>query len=240
MSEQSNWGADQPQGPGWWQAADGKWYPPQGQAAPPPPPAYAAAPAYAPAPSGGIEVSFNGPLEVQNWRALLNGILAIPHFIVLWVYGIGASVFGVIAFFQVLFTEQVSPSTHEFLVKYYRYSWRVQTFALFMRNDSPKYGLVGTEYDPGDDAARLSIPRPQRLNRWGPLYKWILAIPAEFVLFFYFFGVFFYWVVAWFTVLFTGKWPQAGREFVVKAWRQSIRINAYLLLTDEKPPITPE
>lgn len=30
--------SDTPQGPGWWQASDGKWYPPQAGAAAPPPP----------------------------------------------------------------------------------------------------------------------------------------------------------------------------------------------------------
>jgi hypothetical protein len=33
-----SFGADGPQGPGWWQASDGKWYAPQGAPAPPPPP----------------------------------------------------------------------------------------------------------------------------------------------------------------------------------------------------------
>jgi len=32
--------SDQAQGPGWYQAADGKWYPPQQQQYPPPPPGY--------------------------------------------------------------------------------------------------------------------------------------------------------------------------------------------------------
>src|SRR5688500_18582318 len=30
--------SDTPQGPGWWQASDGKFYPPQPQTQPPPPP----------------------------------------------------------------------------------------------------------------------------------------------------------------------------------------------------------
>ena len=49
-------GADSSQGPGWWQASDGKWYPPeQTPAAPPPvpaPPTTPAAPGPAPAAPG--------------------------------------------------------------------------------------------------------------------------------------------------------------------------------------------
>jgi hypothetical protein len=36
--------SDAPQGPGWWQASDGKWYPPQPQAQPVAPPANSVAP----------------------------------------------------------------------------------------------------------------------------------------------------------------------------------------------------
>ena len=49
--------SDQSQGPGWWQASDGKWYPPQSQPPPTGPPAagpYAVyAPTYAPSPTNG-------------------------------------------------------------------------------------------------------------------------------------------------------------------------------------------
>jgi hypothetical protein len=202
--------------------------------APPPPPQQASQ-----GPSG-FEVSFSGPLEVENWRALFNGILAIGHFFMLLIYGIGLWVFMTIAWFQVLFTEQISESTHQFIVKYYRYAWRVTTFAYFMRNDSPKYGLVGTEYDPGDDPARLSIPRAQHLTRWGPLYKWILVIPQAIVLWFYSIGAMFYLFLGFFQVLFGGKWSPEGRDFIIKVYRQSIRVNSYMLLTDEKPPMSPE
>ena len=47
--------SDTAQGPGWWQASDGKWYPPEqapGYAAPPPPPG-AGAPAFGPPPGYG-------------------------------------------------------------------------------------------------------------------------------------------------------------------------------------------
>lgn len=42
--------SDTSQGPGWWLASDGKWYPPQGESAPVPPPPPAPAPAAFPAP----------------------------------------------------------------------------------------------------------------------------------------------------------------------------------------------
>lgn len=50
--------SDSAQGPGWWQASDGKWYPPQPQAPPPPPTTQFAPPPpiaqFAPPPQAGM------------------------------------------------------------------------------------------------------------------------------------------------------------------------------------------
>ncbi len=60
-----------PQGPGWWQASDGNWYPPQQQpgyaAPPPPPPASAAPPRYQP-PGQAAETPGASP-PPQSWPA---------------------------------------------------------------------------------------------------------------------------------------------------------------------------
>ncbi len=49
------------------------------------------------------------------------------------------------------------------------------------------------------------------------------------------------WFVAIFVVLFTGKWNSGMREFVVKALRLGIKVNAYaMMLTDEYPPFSLE
>ena len=44
-------------------------------------------------------------------------------------------------------------------------------------------------------------------------------------------------LITFFVVLFTGKWPEGMRDFVVGYARWSTRVNAYVLfLTDEYPP----
>jgi hypothetical protein len=47
-------------------------------------------------------------------------------------------------------------------------------------------------------------------------------------------------VIAWFAILFTGKYPAGIHEFVVGVMRWGLRVNAYafLLITDEYPPFT--
>lgn len=66
----------QPQGPGWWQASDGNWYPPQGEGAPPAPAAYGAPTAYA-----SLTPVSNGK-RFGAW--LLDGLLAIVTLGVGW------------------------------------------------------------------------------------------------------------------------------------------------------------
>lgn len=71
-------GADAPPQPGWWQASDGRWYPPQAQpGVAPPPPSHAMAP-----PSNGMATA-----------ALVLGIISICLF---WAFGVGV-VLGVLA-----------------------------------------------------------------------------------------------------------------------------------------------
>jgi hypothetical protein len=46
-------------------------------------------------------------------------------------------------------------------------------------------------------------------------------------------------VLAWFAVLFTGKWPEGMRKYVVNVMRWNFRISTYvLLMTDAYPPFS--
>jgi Domain of unknown function (DUF4389) len=81
---------------------------------------------------------------------------------------------------------------------------------------------------------------PRDLNRWLPLIKWLLAIPHYVVLFFVWIAAFVAVVVAWFAILFTGRYPRALFDFVVGSFRWSLRVSAYafLMLTDRYPPFS--
>jgi hypothetical protein len=78
------------------------------------------------------------------------------------------------------------------------------------------------------------------LNRWLPLIKWFLAIPHYIVLAFLSVAAIFALIIAWFAILFTGKYPQALFDFVVGVFRWWLRVNAYafLLVTDRYPPFS--
>ena len=84
----------------------------------------------------------------------------------------------------------------------------------------------------------LDYPNARELNRWLPLVKWLLAIPHYIVLFFLGIGAVVAVTVAWFAIIFTGRYPQNLFRYVVGVIRWSNRVNAYafLLVTDVYPP----
>ena len=85
-----------------------------------------------------------------------------------------------------------------------------------------------------------TTPTPKGLNRWLPLVKWLLALPHYIVLLFLGLGAFVAVVIAWFAILFTGRYPRGLFDYVVGVGRWALRVQAYafLLLTDTYPPFS--
>jgi hypothetical protein len=86
----------------------------------------------------------------------------------------------------------------------------------------------------------ISYPNAQELSRGLPLVKWIMAIPHYIVLYFLFIAVVVISIIAWFAILFTGRYPRDMFNFVVDVYRWSLRVEAYafLLTTDTYPPFS--
>ncbi len=102
--------------------------------------------------------------------------------------------------------------------------------------------LLDDRYPSTDEeqSVHLELPYPDahRLNRWLPLIKWLLAIPHYIVLFFLVIAALVAVIVAWFAILFTGRYPRDLFNFVVGVIRWSNRVAGYAfaLVTDEYPP----
>ena len=94
-----------------------------------------------------------------------------------------------------------------------------------------------------EQLVHLEIDYPdveQDLNRWLSLVKWLLAIPHYIVLAVLAVIGVVVAVIAWFAILFTGRYPQALFDYVVGVGRWGLRVEAYafLLVTDEYPPFS--
>ncbi len=89
-----------------------------------------------------------------------------------------------------------------------------------------------------------SIDYPERLSRGILLLKtffgWIyVMIPHGIVLAFYGIAAIVVTFIAWWAILFTGKYPKSMFDFVVGYQRWNNRVNAYVfLMTDVYPPFS--
>lgn len=122
------------------------------------------------------------------------------------------------------------------------FDWNLELGRFVSRVDA--YLLLLTDRYPAteeEQAVHLEIDYPDAerdLNRWLPLVKWLLALPHWFVLVFLWLATIVVVVIAWFAILFNGRYPKSLFDFVVGAMRWTWRVVAYsfLLTTDRYPP----
>jgi hypothetical protein len=78
-------------------------------------------------------------------------------------------------------------------------------------------------------------------SRWQWLFKWLLGIPHFIILSFLGIAAAFVTFIAFFAILFTGKYPKSLFDFMAGYWRWGWRVGFYsydVLGTDKYPPFT--
>jgi len=135
----------------------------------------------------------------------------------------------------IVFRERYPRWWFDFALAFNRFAMRVGAYVVLLTDQYPS-----TEEE---QSVHLELDYPdvkQDLNRWLPLVKWFLAIPHYFVLFVLALGAFFAVVIAWFAILFTGRYPRGLFDYVVGVGRWGLRVIAYstLLVTDRYPPFS--
>ena len=134
---------------------------------------------------------------------------------------------------MILFRQKYPRWWFDWNLELQRFGNRVGTYLALMDDRYPatdQHQSVHLDY-PYPDAQR-------DLNRWLPLVKWLLAIPHYIVLFFLWIAALVVVIVAWFAILFTGRYPRGMFDFVegVIRWNNRVIAYAWILVTDRYPP----
>jgi hypothetical protein len=227
--------------------------PPPAPPPPPPPPVGPPGPrmpAEAPYPA---RLTIDRPDQLNRVTTAFRIILVIPIAIVIgiltssgaatwetddgeWVTTGGASITGAlfaVTLLMIVFRQRYPRWWFDFALELARFGARVSAYLALVTDRYPS--------TVEEQSVHLDIDYPdveRDLNRWLPLVKWFLAIPHFIILFFLWIGAFFAVVIAWFAILFTGRYPAGLFDFVVGVGRWSLRVYAYafLLVTDRYPP----
>jgi len=181
------------------------------------------------------------PEKLDRLTTFFRVIWIIPIVIVLCLLtatGSGETVGGlffVATMLMVVFRQRYPRWWFDFARELVRFEARVLAYLALLTDRYP------STVDEQSVHLEIDYPDAERdLNRWLPLVKWLLAIPHYIVLAVLGVSAIFVVVIAWFAILFTGRYPQALFDYVVGVGRWGLRVQAYafLLVTDQYPPFS--
>ncbi len=178
------------------------------------------------------------PDRIANWRAIVQPVLSIPHYIIAEVLSTLAQVIAFISWFAIMFTGRLPEGLANLQCMVIRYSMRVYAYAGFLHTSYPPFEFSSAPAEPGGTPVTVNV-QPQLDDRdrltvglrifWmipAMLYLFVVAVAGMVCLF-----------LGFWAVLFTGRWPEALRTWVMNMMRVGVRFTAYsYLLTDDYPP----
>ena len=187
-----------------------------------------------------VDLELDAPAEIANWRPLVQWLLDVPHLLITNVLGNVGGVIGVISWFAIVFTGRLPEGLANFQCMVIRYSARTYSYALWLREPYPAFDFSMSPTDPGGDPLRVDIrAQLENRNRLTVALRLIWAIPIALFLAVVSIAAMVVSFIAFFAVLFTGRWPEGMRRFIVGTGRAGVRVSAYFyLLVDDYPPFS--
>ncbi len=164
--------------------------------------------------------------------------VAIPWLIVAALYGFVAQFAAFFAWFAIVFTGRYPEGLYRFNVGYLKMLSRVNSFTYLMTDDFPPFG--------GEDEPAYPIqvgvaPPLDTYSRAKTFFRLIIGIPVMLLAYVQSLILTVVAFIAWFAILFTGKFPIGLFEPARSANAYLTRAGAYfLLLTEDWPPFSLE
>ena len=178
-----------------------------------------------------IQLIVEDDLQRTRLTVFFRALLAIPHLIWIWLWGIVAAVAVIVAWVAALFTTRVPDGLHDFLARYLRYQVHVWAYITLTADPFPGFG--GAE---GTYPIDLRVAAAAEQSRLTVFFRLILALPAAIlsgVLNYLSAAVAFF---AWFVCLALGRIPEGMRNLQAFSIRYHAQTQAYEYLLTERYP----
>jgi hypothetical protein len=147
------------------------------------------------------------------------------------VLGAVAVVAAMISWFAILFTGRHPAGLWNLAAFYLRWRVRATAYMTLLRDEYPPFG------DAAYPASLVIDPPALPRDKVSVAFRLILMVPHFIALCFLSIAWAVTTVIAWFAILFTGRYPEGLEGFALGVLRWNIRVEAYgLLLSDEYPP----
>jgi hypothetical protein len=177
-----------------------------------------------------IRLVANDDLRRSRLTVFFRLLLAIPHLIVLELYGIVAVVVLLIAWVVGVFTGRVPDGLHGFLASFLRYATRVRAYIGILANPYPPFGGSGTypvdaEIDPAATQGRLTI-----------LFRILFAIPALILAYVFQIGLNIVALFGWIASLILGRMPEGLEGLGTYCLRWETQTWGYVMLLTGRYP----
>lgn len=162
--------------------------------------------------------------------------IGIPHFFLLFFIGIWSAILSFATFWVVLFTQKFPKGIFDWQIKFMNWGLRVSAVLSNLVDEYPEFYPRGSS-----EKVSLAVEHPAKVKWWLVLVRVLfgsiyVGIPHGICLIGRYIATAVLMFIAWWAVLFTGKYPARMHAFNVGTYRWVYRISLYLgYFTDEYP-----
>lgn len=198
------------------------------------------APEQSPSPSGDsprlhpVRIPNSDELRRSRLTVAFRLLLAIPHLLWLTLYSFVAVAVVIANWFATLFRGRSPQRTHNWLVRYLRYSVFVYAYLYLLANPYPPFHGSAGNY-PID----LEVDGPESQRRLVTAFRIVLAIPAGILNWVFGQVLQIVALLAWFVAIALGRVPRGMENLGLYCLRYKAQTDAYMsIVTDRYPSLT--
>jgi hypothetical protein len=180
-----------------------------------------------------IDLTVSGDLKRSRLTVFFRLIIAIPHFIVLTLWGFVAELLLIVVWLVTIFTGRVPDGMHDFIASFLRYLTRVSAYLLLLADPFPPFSG-----SPGGYPVDVTIAPSAPQSRVTVIFRIIVAIPALLLTYVFRLVNEIVAFLGWFYCLATGQMHEGMQNLSTWLLRYEVQTYGYLfLLTDRYPSL---